>query len=488
MSPIVFLLEIGLLSTALCLLHSIRDKVGYAPFFVVVGLLEVFLFVSGKGDTRIMVSMFSGSTHLSTPLFLSLLLASMVMVYILDGTREARRFMLAMLVIYLFHGAVDVLLDLHGTHPPDGFPDLAGSTLLDYSNWVRFSSFVAISADFIGIVIVYQFLRNRMSWAPLGVPVFLALVFAMATDAVVYSAVNGTIVGPQGLRILEKLQAGFAAGFPLAVYLQIQLALRGTGEARTLLDRSSLEILDLRARVEEAENLLKEQRQQYLYIKQTFSKYVPPSVVETILKDPSKVSLGGEVRDVTILFADVRGYSTLAEVVPPHELIDMLNQYLAEMSAVIFEHHGMINEFEGDGILAVFGAPLALEDHAKWAVDAGCQMLEAVEKLNQVWEENGVLDSWRRAGLERLAIRIGIHSGRVVAGNIGTETRMKYAVIGDTVNTAARIEGLNKELGTSLLFSRLTRTQLPAEQSYCAMGQHRVKGKNTLIEVYTVNQ
>ena len=131
----------------------------------------------------------------------------------------------------------------------------------------------------------------------------------------------------------------------------------------------------------------------------------------------------------------------------------MLNEYLARMSEVIFKHHGMINEFEGDGILAVFGAPVDLPDHAECAVSAGEEMLETVVQINHEWEASGLLDHWRAVGIDELAIRIGIHSGTVVAGNIGTDQRMKYAVIGDTVNVASRLEAYNKELGTSILIS-----------------------------------
>ena len=340
-------------------------------------------------------------------------------------------------------------------------------------------------ADFITMAVSYQFLRNVIARLPLGlhrlpigIPIFLALVFAMAMDSFAFSLMQGHITGPEGLRFPQKIQSAFAAGVPLALYVQSQLMRRGKGEANVLLDRSSLEILDLRARVAEIEARLEEQREQYDYVKSTFSKYVSSDVADSLLADPTKVQLGGEVRDVTILFADVRGYSTLAESMDAAQLIEMLNDYLARMSEVIFKHHGMINEFEGDGILAVFGAPIDLENHADCAVSAGEEMLEVVKDINREWDINGRLEHWRAVGIENLAIRIGIHSGTVVAGNIGTEKRMKYAVIGDTVNTAARIEALNKELNTSLLFSTPTKQRLTGAHPAELLGAHRVKGKS----------
>ena len=327
-----------------------------------------------------------------------------------------------------------------------------------------------------------------MAWAPLGIPVYIALVAAMAMDAFAYSAINGTLVGPEGLRLIEKLEGGRAAGLPVAIYLTVQLRRRSRGEADLLLDRSSLEILDLRSQVKHAELLLKEQRAKYNYIKDTLSRYVSEDVANTLINDPSKIALGGETKEVTILFADVRGYSSLSEHVEPTELIDLLNRYLAKVSRQILDQHGMINEFEGDGILAVFGAPLELQHHAEHATEAALRMLEAVKQLNQEWQADGTHKKWQNAGIKDLAIRIGLHSGKVVAGNIGTEARMKYAVIGDTVNTASRIEALNKILDTSLLLSRPTFERLNPQRQMAAhpLGSHQLKGKAEPVEVFTL--
>jgi adenylate cyclase len=147
----------------------------------------------------------------------------------------------------------------------------------------------------------------------------------------------------------------------------------------------------------------------------------------------------------------------------------------------------MINEFEGDGILAIFGAPLDLPDHAVEAVRAGRAMLEAVEALNATWADDGTLAKWRDSGVQRLAIRVGLHTGTVVAGNVGSEARIKYAVIGDTVNVAARVEALNKTLGTPMLLTGETARALgdsaPALQP---MGAHAVKGRVEPVEVFAL--
>ena len=193
---------------------------------------------------------------------------------------------------------------------------------------------------------------------------------------------------------------------------------------------------------------------------------------------------------MTILFADIRGYSTLAEALAPTEVIGLLNDYFKGVTRVILENKGMINEFEGDAVLAVFGAPLELENHAELAVNSALGMLDAVRDLNAVWEDDGTAARWRGAGVDGLAIRIGIHTGEVVAGNIGSEARTKYAVIGDTVNTASRVEGLNKTLQTSVLLTSTTRAAVLARSTVVPplvdMGSHVVKGRTEPVRVFTI--
>ena len=247
-------------------------------------------------------------------------------------------------------------------------------------------------------------------------------------------------------------------------------------------------MLSLRRRLLETQARLEETEQRYTDIKDSFSRYVSTEVVDAIAKEPGKVKLGGEEREVTVLFADIESYSTLAEAMSPTEVIGFLNDYFEEMTAVILEEKGMINEFEGDGILAIFGAPLNLDGHASHALRAARKMLGRVEMINQRWEESGELARWRSAGVESLRIRIGLHSGTVVSGNVGSTLRMKYAVIGDTVNVAARVEALNKTLGTTLLLTSITRDKLePDEQmaDLVPLGSHPVKGRVEALEVWT---
>ena len=485
----LLLLEIALLSCAVCAVHSLRPKLGLAPLYLLIGLFEAFLFFAGKPSVAIEVELLGGDTGHAFLLFLPGMLVSVCLVYVLEGTSAARQLIAGIVVLYVAHGVFDVLLEHHGTHPPGGGTRADLGDLLYYSTHSRVASLVAVTVDVVVMIVVYQGVANLGPRLPLAFPLFAALLAAMVCDGVVYQLVRRGALGLSGADVLAKAQAGVAAGIPAALYFALQLR-RHPGDVRDgLVARGALEIVDLRRQVSEMQVRLKEQRAQYLYVKDTFSRYVSPDVVDAIIADPSKLRLGGELRDVTILFADIRGYSTLSERMAPTEVIGFLNTYFREMSRIILSAKGMINEFEGDAVLAVFGAPLDLEDHADRAVRAALEMLEAVEVLNATWTEDGTAARWQAAGVDGLAIRIGVHSGPVVAGNIGSEVRTKYAVIGDTVNTASRVEGLNKPLKTSLLLSQRTVDLLTDEglvERAESLGVHAVKGRREPVPVYTI--
>ena len=169
------------------------------------------------------------------------------------------------------------------------------------------------------------------------------------------------------------------------------------------------------------------------FVRQTLGRYVSPELAERVLRDPDAVRLGGELREVTILMSDLRGFSELSERLGPEAMIDLLNRYLATMTRVIHEHGGMINEFIGDAILVLFGAPFQHVDDSERAVRCAWEMQRALAELNV---EN------RRLGLPELAMGIGVHVGPVVAGNIGSRDRVKYGVVGSPVNLAARIQSV----------------------------------------------
>ncbi len=189
-------------------------------------------------------------------------------------------------------------------------------------------------------------------------------------------------------------------------------------------------------------------------VRDIFSRFVPEPVVDEVLKNVDEdLRLGGELQVVTVLFSDIRGFTTFSETREPDEVIDVLNRYLTTMTDVILRHGGTLVAFMGDGILAVYGAPIPMDDHADRAYAAACEMAgSALEEFNEWLRAEGQGDGFR--------IGIGLNSGAVMAGNVGSERRLEYTVIGDTTNTASRIEGMTKGTPHMIMLSESTRMMM----------------------------
>ncbi len=212
-------------------------------------------------------------------------------------------------------------------------------------------------------------------------------------------------------------------------------------------------------------------------VKRLFSRYVPKDVYEQLIEDPSRASLGGRRRTMTVLFSDVRGFTAMSEKATPEEVVGQLNEYFTRMVQVLFDHRGTLDKFVGDMVMGLFGAPLDDPDHAEHAVQAALAMSRALDELNA---------GWAAAGRPVLDIGVGISTGDMVAGNIGSDTIMSYTVIGDTVNLGARLESLNKEYGTRIIISDATRTAIKGRYDIRPLGEVTVKGKSRPVAIYEV--
>ncbi len=210
-------------------------------------------------------------------------------------------------------------------------------------------------------------------------------------------------------------------------------------------------------------------------LKTTFGKYMTASVMDHLLA--GKVALGGESLRVTILFTDIRGFTTLSEKMDPQHLVALLNEYFTEMVNIVMDEGGVVDKYIGDAIMAVFGAPVAKPGDAANAVRAAVRMRIALRELNTRLAERG---------LPPLRTGIGIHTGEVVAGNIGSERRMEYTVIGDAVNLASRLESNTKEVGADVLISEDTYALTKSTIEARAVREITVKGRNQPVMTYEV--
>ncbi|HMP73805.1 MAG TPA: adenylate/guanylate cyclase domain-containing protein [Kiritimatiellia bacterium] len=213
------------------------------------------------------------------------------------------------------------------------------------------------------------------------------------------------------------------------------------------------------------------------FIKNAFQYYLSAEVIERMLADPSQLSLGGEKRELSIFFSDLQGFSTISEKLDPVALTALLNDYLTDMSDIVMEEGGTVDKYEGDAIIAFWNAPVHQADHAERACRAA---IRCQRKLAERREEFAA-----RTGA-KLFMRIGIHTGDVVVGNMGSRDRFNYTVLGDAANLAARLEGANKAFGSYLMVSEATWSQNPAGKCGRELGMIRVVGRATPVKVFEV--
>ncbi|NQZ00145.1 MAG: CHASE2 domain-containing protein [Bdellovibrionales bacterium] len=210
-------------------------------------------------------------------------------------------------------------------------------------------------------------------------------------------------------------------------------------------------------------------------LKQTFQKYVSPAVVDEILSDPENIELGGKKMNMTVFFSDVRGFTTISEQLDPRALSDLLNFYLTPMTELVFKNKGTLDKYMGDAVMAFFGAPISYKDHAKH----GCRCaLQSLEKLSELQLE------LEKRNLPLIDIGIGLNTGEMSVGNMGSETVRSYTVMGDAVNLGSRLEGINKQYGTRIIISEFTYADVKDDFVCREIDLVRVKGKVEPVKIY----
>jgi adenylate cyclase len=304
--------------------------------------------------------------------------------------------------------------------------------------------------------------KEFLSDAPWYVSVIIALLFSLLMGFLIsrFETYSSIITGISGLLILGSLFVAFFALFK--IYLGFAIPLTATGLTFVSLMVSKF----LTASHEKA------------FLHNAFSRYLAPEVISEIINDPDKLNLGGEKREMTAMFTDIQGFSTISEKLEAPQLVKLLNRYLTAMSNIIMENLGTIDKYEGDAIIAFFGAPVFRADHPALACRSALAMKAAERELNTVVVEEGLSPT-------PLFTRIGINTGEMVVGNMGAENKMDYTIMGNAVNLAARLEGVNKQYHTGgILISEYTRDKIGDEFLLRRLDRVRVVGINTPLRLY----
>lgn len=211
------------------------------------------------------------------------------------------------------------------------------------------------------------------------------------------------------------------------------------------------------------------------YMKKAFSNYVSADLVTQIMKNPDSLKLGGEKREISILFSDIRGFTSLSEKLSPEDLVQVLNEYLNPMTQIVLEEKGTLDKYIGDAVMAIYNAPLDVAAHADHACRSAIKMMEKLGDLNRSFVERGI---------QTIDIGIGINTGDAVVGNMGAAMRFDYTAIGDNVNLASRLEGLNKMYGTHIIVSESTKLLSGSDLAFREIDLVAVKGKQQPVPIY----
>ena len=322
-----------------------------------------------------------------------------------------------------------------------------------HSEYVNVGTHAAVA----NTILQQDFLRQ----APLWVSALLALFFAVSIIFIIHP-----------FSTLVQIIAGFALS--LAVLILNHIIFSATGVYILII--SPVLALFVSFLTYSLMSFLVSEREKS-FLRKAFGTYLSGDVINEMIEDPSMLKLGGQKKWITAMFTDVRGFSTISEALDAEQLVKLLNIYLSGMSDIILEQRGTIDKYEGDAIISFFGAPVDYKEHARLACRAAVLMKRKEAELNELFMREGMTPN-------PLLTRIGINTGDMVVGNMGTERKMDYTIMGNAVNLAARLEGVNKQYGTWLLISDMTKNELGDEFITRRLDRVRVVGINTPVQLW----
>jgi adenylate cyclase len=304
--------------------------------------------------------------------------------------------------------------------------------------------------------------RNYIKVAPRAVTLLLIIIFGFGT-------------APLFLRIRPAIGILFFLGFLTLYFVIVQYGLFERSDLNLDFLKPGLAvtisyfgIMGYRFATEETEKR---------WIRKTFSSYLNPDIIKEITASPGRLVLGGEKRFMTVLFSDIRGFTSIAERLAAEDTVSMLNEYFSAMTEVVFKYHGTLDKFIGDGLMAFWGAPVPQHNHAERAVMCALEMGKRLEHLQQ---------EWKKQNKPIVNVGIGIHTGEMIVGNMGSSKKMDYTAIGDNVNLASRLEGLTRRYNTRIIVSETTFQLVKNKVEAHSFGEVKLRGRKVPVVVYEI--
>jgi len=357
---------------------------------------------------------------------------------------------------------------------------------------------------FFTIISIILFFINDEELIRKIAPSIMFLVFAIIFPANLFFNFNPESYSASGITLLPILTSLIILRLlPIAFSIAFIISLISQISTIFIQDHSSLAVYDyifffipymilvfdkrrseLNKRIEFSQKEVIQKSKKLMH--ETLNRYFGETLSDKILSEGG--NLAGEIKWVSISFTDIASYSTIIENMSPEVAVKLLNEYFTKMHEVIEKHGGQILNYIGDAIMVVFGAPNSLPDHEIKAVECAIEMRETLSQLNKDWDDNESSRYWKNHGIENISVRTGIHTGSVIAGNIGSERMLQYSTIGDVVNVAARLEQANKDYDTNICISEEIYINLTKKLHDAASfsGEIKLKGRNSSSKVYGI--
>jgi class 3 adenylate cyclase len=440
------------------------------------------------------------SSRYGSVLFLPLILTPIVGIYVLEGTSEARRLIVGlvlgsfflMLLRALWDVKVDFALMASDACAAAGQVNDCAVTLekelrasWEFRGLPAFASTVGMLVAGVAIVVVYQALMNAFPRMSFILAFVVALYTGLASDAVLYGGLSGLPFEEFSGQFLGKITTGIVVALPLSIYVAIQFRRWPEHVRDGVLERSAFDIVRLTQELRVVSGSLDRRMAEYAHMRNALAQFISADSVDRVIAEAETFHASGEHAEVTLVRTDIRGFSSLVENMAHEQAALFLRSYLDRMRKVMAKHGGVVAEEDGDSLLTVFQAHGKGGEHAQRAIRCVAAMQQGLREHNKVLDEQGVSALYESGRVNEVAIRVGLHSGPVVAGDVGIPPNHELVVIGDAVSTVRRVEERAKRLNVTVLMTESTAQHLgEGSGTLKACGSHTFKGHEDAIPLF----